>query len=312
MAKNNSLNTHATSAVLVTGSAGNITATSTMTNGQIVIGSTGSTPTAATLTAGSGITITNGPGSIAIAASGGGSGRLLNVRYLTGSGTYIPTTGTQSIYVIACGGGGGSSGTYYVIRPSAFNSFYCSCGDCGGGAATGFKFYSSVSSVTGTSYSVGAGGSAGLGGTSSSIAPTYGGVGGSTTFANGDMNLAGGTASPYAARYYTSSPTIGPVSGIPGATKNTGDNSDFVINGTPVPPLYTAPISQPYSLMSGASYLSPGAIMAGISAAITPSGYGGGSVGAVVALTPSSSVTGMSANGAPGAPGVIIVYEYGS
>ena len=45
------------------------------TNGQLLIGNTtGNTLTKATLTAGSGITITNGTGSISIAASGGSSG----------------------------------------------------------------------------------------------------------------------------------------------------------------------------------------------------------------------------------------------
>lgn len=48
------------------------------TNGQLLIGNTsGNTLTKATLTAGSGITITNGAGSITIAASGGGSGDVV-------------------------------------------------------------------------------------------------------------------------------------------------------------------------------------------------------------------------------------------
>lgn len=42
------------------------------TNGQIPIGSTGADPVLATLTAGTGISITNGAGSITIAGSGGG------------------------------------------------------------------------------------------------------------------------------------------------------------------------------------------------------------------------------------------------
>jgi hypothetical protein len=42
-----------------------------LTNGQLLIGSTGGTPVGATLTSGSGINITNGAGSIAIATSGG-------------------------------------------------------------------------------------------------------------------------------------------------------------------------------------------------------------------------------------------------
>lgn len=44
------------------------------TNGQVIIGSTGAFPVANTITAGSGITVTNGAGSISIAASGGGGG----------------------------------------------------------------------------------------------------------------------------------------------------------------------------------------------------------------------------------------------
>lgn len=49
------------------------TGQTTYTNGQLLIGNTtGNTLTKATLTAGTGITITNGAGSITIAASGGG------------------------------------------------------------------------------------------------------------------------------------------------------------------------------------------------------------------------------------------------
>jgi hypothetical protein len=44
------------------------------TNGQLLIGSTSANPVAATLTAGTGITVTNGAGSITIASSGGGGG----------------------------------------------------------------------------------------------------------------------------------------------------------------------------------------------------------------------------------------------
>ena len=51
------------------------TGQTTYTNGQLLIGNTtGNTLTKSTLTAGSGITITNGAGSITIAASGGGGG----------------------------------------------------------------------------------------------------------------------------------------------------------------------------------------------------------------------------------------------
>ena len=59
----------ANSAVLVTTSAGVPVWSSTLTNGQLIIGSTGATPTTATLTAGTGISITNGAGSITITNS---------------------------------------------------------------------------------------------------------------------------------------------------------------------------------------------------------------------------------------------------
>lgn len=62
----------ANSAVLVTNSSGVPAWSGTMTNGQLIIGSTTATPTAATLSAGSGITVTNGAGTITIAATGGG------------------------------------------------------------------------------------------------------------------------------------------------------------------------------------------------------------------------------------------------
>lgn len=48
------------------------TTTQVLTDGQILIGSTGNAPAAATLTQGAGVTITNGAGTITIAASAGG------------------------------------------------------------------------------------------------------------------------------------------------------------------------------------------------------------------------------------------------
>ncbi|MGP0060687.1 MAG: hypothetical protein ACLPID_15510 [Beijerinckiaceae bacterium] len=47
-----------------------------LTNGQFIIGSTSSAPQVSTLTAGPGISITNGPGTVTIATTGGNSGGL--------------------------------------------------------------------------------------------------------------------------------------------------------------------------------------------------------------------------------------------
>jgi hypothetical protein len=59
-------------AVLVGGASNGITSLGPMTNGQILIGSTGVSPVVATITAGTGVSITNGAGSIQIDATGGG------------------------------------------------------------------------------------------------------------------------------------------------------------------------------------------------------------------------------------------------
>lgn len=80
---------------LYSGAGGLLTSTAAPTDGQLLIGSTGGAPVAATLTAGTGISVTNGSGSITIAntgvtsvnASGGTTG-------LTFSGGPVTTTGT--------------------------------------------------------------------------------------------------------------------------------------------------------------------------------------------------------------------------
>lgn len=59
-------------AVLIGAASNGITSLGPLTNGQLVIGSTGVDPSASTLTAGTGVSITNGAGSITINAAGGG------------------------------------------------------------------------------------------------------------------------------------------------------------------------------------------------------------------------------------------------
>ena len=92
-----------------TGTASNVTGTvavanggtgqTSYTDGQLLIGnSTGNTLTKATLSAGSGISITNGAGSITIAASGGGSGTVTSVAAGAGmSFTTITTSGSVAM-----------------------------------------------------------------------------------------------------------------------------------------------------------------------------------------------------------------------
>ena len=77
------------------------------TDGQLLIGnSTGNTLTKATLTAGSGITVTNGAGSITIAASGGGGGGFTAMQaYQYFSGTAAISGTTLTVSAVAAGSG---------------------------------------------------------------------------------------------------------------------------------------------------------------------------------------------------------------
>ena len=76
-----------------------------MTNGQLIIGNTGATPTAATLTAGAGIAITNGAGSITIAAS-------------SGTSSWTVVTGTSASMAVDSGYISNNAGLVTLTLPS--------------------------------------------------------------------------------------------------------------------------------------------------------------------------------------------------
>jgi hypothetical protein len=85
---------------LYSGTAGLLTTTTAPTNGQLLIGSTGAAPVAATITAGTGITVTNGAGSITIAATTTGtvsSVALAAPSIFTVTGSPITTSGTLTL-----------------------------------------------------------------------------------------------------------------------------------------------------------------------------------------------------------------------
>ncbi len=94
----------ANSSILLTSSTGVPAMSGALTNGQIIIGSTGATPAVATLTQGSGVTITNGPGTITIAATGG-SGSLQNLLFngsmlIAQRGTSISVPTPTTVYTL--------------------------------------------------------------------------------------------------------------------------------------------------------------------------------------------------------------------
>jgi len=191
------------------GVAGGGTGQTTYTNGQLLIGNTtGNTLTKSTLTAGSGITITNGTGSITIAASGGGGGGFSSWQVFTSSGTFTVPTGITKVKVTVVGGGGGGG---------ALAAYDGNVGG-GGGGGTAMEIISGLTPGGTVSVTVGAGGAGaagggggsngGSGGTSSFGAycsATGGGGGIGSTVGNGfaaggigsggDLNIRGGSGS---------------------------------------------------------------------------------------------------------------------
>jgi len=323
MAKNNAINNDistcsglppagvsigANSAMIVSNSSGAAEATATMTDGQVIVGSTGATPTATTLTAGTGITVTNGAGIITIAATGGGGANgLLNVQRLTTTGTYTATAGTVSCVVMAVAGGGG--GGAVVVSAS---DGYSASGSGGGGGAFGQKYYAVA--PTGTAYVIGAGGAGGAAGAN------FGAAGSATTFNAGDMNLLGGGGGYYMNGRINSAPTAY-TSADAGGSPDASDNSDITSNGdsgalgrSTIKAITFTVFRGPG--FGGSSMLGKGALAPTYSyndAAGSPGnnavGYGGGGSGAFYATT---TVSASAAAGGNGAPGIIIVYEYGA
>ena len=94
---------------MVTDASGDPSDAPAMTDGQLVIGSTGAAPTTATITAGTGIDVTNGPGSITIASTGGGADPTLTVNQVN-STTFTDTTSATDVVVtdMSINPGGGS------------------------------------------------------------------------------------------------------------------------------------------------------------------------------------------------------------
>jgi hypothetical protein len=138
----------------------------TYTNGQLLIGnSTGNTLAKATLTAGTGISITNGAGSITVAAA------EPNVQTFNSPGTWNkPSTGTMARIQVWGGGGGGGAADF---------------GPGGGGGGYNELWIPLSSLAASVSVTIGGGGAAGgttgvTGGTSSfgTLVLAYGGGGG--------------------------------------------------------------------------------------------------------------------------------------
>ena len=182
--------------------------TTTPSNGQIDIGD-GTGFTRATLTAGNGITITNGAGSVSVAA-------IKSSQAFTSSGTFTIPTGVTVVKVTIVGAGGGGSSGIVFNGCGALSSI---AGGGGSGAAA-ITYLSSITPGNTIAVTVGIGGTtttgAGNPGGSSTIASgtqaittvtttggtgsMTGGSGGSVTAGSPTLSIAGG-AGVYGANY---------------------------------------------------------------------------------------------------------------
>jgi len=159
------------------------TGQTTYTDGQLLIGNTtGNTLTKATITAGTGISITNGAGSITIASS---SGQLQYSLYTSGTSTWTCPTGVTKVRVICIGGGGGGG---------RYGSGNAQNGGDAGYAGIAIGIYT-VTPTTGYTVTVGSGGAGNNGGSGSSGGTSsFGAFCSATGSAGGQDGEAGGAS----------------------------------------------------------------------------------------------------------------------
>jgi len=196
---------------LSTGTGG--TGQTTYTNGQLLIGNASGSLSKATLTAGSNVTITNGDGTITIAATGGGSGTVTSVNAsggttgMTFSGGPITSSGTLTMAgTLAVANGGTNATTAANARINLLPSYTGNGGKvlAVNAGATDTEWITASGSGTVTSVAV-SGGSTGLttsggpitGAGTITLAGTlgtgYGGTGVTGTPTNGQLLVGNGT-----------------------------------------------------------------------------------------------------------------------
>jgi hypothetical protein len=215
------------------------------------------------------------------------SGRLLNIqRFTSGSATYTPTPGTNSVIVRVIGGGGGSGGA------PATGAAQFSMGCAGGAGAVSRKRlttgFSGVTVTVGAAGAAGASGAAGgAGGTSSfgALVTCTGGTGGSALAAASSAGgassiMAGGTA------------TGGDENINGGASKYNFISASFagtVANGGDCPG---------YGAGGGGVFITVN------TATQSPTGFGAGAGGLCLGASLAATL------GVAGAPGLVLVEEY--
>lgn len=219
---------------------------------------------------------------------GNPSGVLLNVRRITSTGAYTPTTGTNSVLVYLVGGGGAGAGA--AITGASTISVGA------GGGAGGVAISYLTTGFSGQTITIGAGGTG--------VAGTTGNTGGASSFltmaANGGGG--GGAAGPSSPPFTTAGTAGGSASG--GNVSNTSG-----ANGNPPMALSTSLGSNGVLGGAGGSNMfgtgGPNVSSATTSSGFTATGNGGGGGGAVNQINQAATAT-----GGPGTAGVCIIYEY--
>ncbi|WP_420300589.1 hypothetical protein [Enterobacter sp. BNK-8] len=210
------------------------------------------------------------------------TGRLLNVRTFTSSGTYTPTAGTKFVVVEAIGGGGAGGGAPATAASSV------SVG--GGGTAGSYGKSIYFTGFSGVTVTIGSGGSPASG--------TGGGAGGSTSFGSLLVCSGGGGGLSQG----PSSPGFGPL-GSPAGGAVTGANI-FWSPGEPGGYSFTATGVVCPGIGASSKMGSGGTLNTINSNGTSGNGYGAGGSGA------GNNISQTAKSGGPGSGGIVVVWEY--
>jgi hypothetical protein len=272
------------SASLVTSNAG-IPSLVPMTNGQLIIGNTGATPTAATLTVGSGLSISNGAGSINISSLG----TLRSFQILTsGIGATYTTPSNVTKILVECVGGGGAGG-------GAISTTGTTTSAAAGGGAGAYcrKLFNPAAGTY--NYNIGTAGVPGAAGNNK------GGDGGDTVF--GTLNAGGGNGGNGCPESSSSQ-----ISGSPGSG-GISTGGDINIQGQDGNYGFTSLVAYAISGNGGSNLLGAGGAQVastnlGKSGVAANANTGCGGSGGVVANATTS------VGGGSGGSGEVIVWEF--
>lgn len=215
-------------------------------------------------------TVKTALGNLGLVDNSGVVGRLINTQVITSSGTYTPTPGTKKIKVILTGGGGGGSS---VIATSFSQTAF---GGGGGSAATCIGIFD-LEDISYFSVVIGAGGTAGNPGGTSTFNGMSSGSGGGGAGINTPSNGSGGTAGT----------ATGGLINIHGGYGSDGQLGSY------------------YSFGNGAASFWGGGGRAGAVNGLAARAYGAGGGAAY-----DSGFSGVLKAGGTGAPGVCVIEEF--